>query len=196
MEKTGVQKLAKVLRWLVIFSYIVVLIAMAWAPGITVLLVEGGPEMVRRAFLAALEQPGYEGQGFSSLSAFMTNAVWAVWLQLDTALLILTYWLWGICALIILRQARKVLDTILKSQPFQLSNARCLKWAAVCCWIIAGSALVRMAAGLWVEENLKPLFAYNTLFIPVFFMAGLLFMVMSALFRQAAELKEDQDLTI
>ena len=37
---------------------------------------------------------------------------------------------------------------------------------------------------------------YNALFIPVFFMAGLVFMVMSALFRQAAELKEDQDLTI
>ena len=29
-----------------------------------------------------------------------------------------------------------------------------------------------------------------------FFMAGLLFFVMSALFQQAAELKEDQDLTI
>ena len=43
---------------------------------------------------------------------------------------------------------------------------------------------------------MKPFFTYNTLFVPVFFMAGLLFMVMSALFRQAAELKEDQDLTI
>lgn len=42
----------------------------------------------------------------------------------------------------------------------------------------------------------KLLFTYNTLFIPAFFMGGLLFLVMSALFQQAAELKEDQDLTI
>ncbi|RKI70554.1 DUF2975 domain-containing protein [bacterium 1xD42-67] len=33
-------------------------------------------------------------------------------------------------------------------------------------------------------------------FVPAFFIRGLLFLVMSALFRQAAELKEDQDLTI
>ena len=33
-------------------------------------------------------------------------------------------------------------------------------------------------------------------FVPGFFMAGLLFLVMSALFRQAAALQEDQNLTI
>ena len=38
--------------------------------------------------------------------------------------------------------------------------------------------------------------AYTALFVPAFFMAGLLFLVMSALFRQAAELQEDRDLTI
>ena len=47
-----------------------------------------------------------------------------------------------------------------------------------------------------MERNAAPLFTYNTLFVPAFFMAGLLFLVMSALFRQAAQLQEDQDLTI
>ena len=42
----------------------------------------------------------------------------------------------------------------------------------------------------------RQIYTYNTLFIPIFLMGGLLFLVMSALFRQAAELKEDQDLTI
>ncbi|WP_289804203.1 hypothetical protein, partial [Faecalibaculum rodentium] len=37
-------------------------------------------------------------------------------------------------------------------------------------------------------RSIGPLFTYNALFVPVFFMAGLLCMVMSALFRQAAEL--------
>jgi len=40
------------------------------------------------------------------------------------------------------------------------------------------------------------LFTYNFLFVPMFLLAGLLCMVMSALFRQAAELKADHDLTI
>ena len=40
------------------------------------------------------------------------------------------------------------------------------------------------------------LFSYNTLFVPLFAMGGLLCMVISALFRQAAELKEENDLTI
>ena len=37
---------------------------------------------------------------------------------------------------------------------------------------------------------------YNALFVPIFLMGGLLFMVMCALFRQAVELKAENDLTI
>ena len=77
-----------------------------------------------------------------------------------------------------------------------LGAARALKRAALACWVISGGAFVRLVLWLWVERGPAPLFTYNALFIPAFFMAGLLFMVMSALFRQAAELKEDQDLTI
>lgn len=62
--------------------------------------------------------------------------------------------------------------------------------------MISGAALVRLVLWLWSEGNVWPLFTYTALFIPAFFMGGLLFLVMSALFRQAAELKEDQDLTI
>ena len=41
-----------------------------------------------------------------------------------------------------------------------------------------------------------PLVTYNALFVPIFAMAGLLCLVMSALFRQAAEMKSENDLTI
>ena len=37
---------------------------------------------------------------------------------------------------------------------------------------------------------------YNALFVPIFILGGLLCLVMSALFRQAAELKAENDLTI
>ena len=57
-------------------------------------------------------------------------------------------------------------------------------------------AAVRMAVWFLRLRSAAPLFTFTALFIPVSLMAGLLFLVMSALFRQAAELKEDQDLTI
>ena len=96
----------------------------------------------------------------------------------------------------ILWQAKRVLDTILQGNPFQKANAAALKRAAVCCWIISGIALIRLVFWLWSEGNLAPLATYTALFVPAFFMGVLLFLVMSALFRQAAELQEDQDLTI
>ena len=55
---------------------------------------------------------------------------------------------------------------------------------------------MRMAVWFLRLRSAAPLFTFTALFIPVSLMAGLLFLVMSALFRQAAELKEDQDLTI
>ena len=63
-------------------------------------------------------------------------------------------------------------------------------------WGIALLAAVRMAVWFLRLRSAAPLFTFTALFIPVSLMAGLLFLVMSALFRQAAELKEDQDLTI
>ena len=101
----------------------------------------------------------------------------------------------GICTAVILWQGKRVLDTILKGNPFVLDNAKSLKRAAVCCFVISGAALVRLIWGFATYQSIAPLLIYNALFVPVFLMAGLLCMVMSALFRQAAELKAENDLT-
>ena len=50
--------------------------------------------------------------------------------------------------------------------------------------------------GLWFYQSLRPLATYNALFVPIFTMFGLLCLVMSALFRQATEMKAENDLTI
>ena len=102
----------------------------------------------------------------------------------------------GICTAVLLWQARCILSTIIVQTPFQRSNARSMKRAAASCWGIALLAAVRMAVWFLRLRSAAPLFTFTALFIPVSLMAGLLFLVMSALFRQAAELKEDQDLTI
>ena len=201
MEPTKVQRLAQILRVLVLAVFVCNLICLPLVPGLAALLADGGPAMLRAALVAALGLPGYEGTGFSSLPLFFLNCLWAVWAVVRTgqtaaALLTVFFWLCGGCTAVILWQAKKVLDTILEGSPFQLCNARALQRAAVCCWVISAAALVRLLLWLWAEGSAAPLFTYNTLFIPAFFMGGLLFLVMSALFRQAAELKEDQDLTI
>ena len=54
----------------------------------------------------------------------------------------------------------------------------------------------RTVWGIVYYCSIGPVLTYNALFVPVFLLAGLLCMVMSALFRQAAELKADNDLTI
>ena len=163
MEQTAVQRLARGLRVLVLAVFFLNLLVMPLVPGLSALLAEGGPGMVRLALAAALDLPGYEGMGFSSLPLFFLNSLWAVWAvagrgEVTVALLTVFFWLCGTCTALILWQAKTVLDTILAGDPFQLANARALRRAAVCCWIISGAALVRLVLWLWAEGNSDPLF--------------------------------------
>ena len=102
----------------------------------------------------------------------------------------------GICTAVVLWQGRRVLNTILRGEPFAAENAVSLKRAAVCAFLIAAAALARLAWGFWFYRSVRPLLTYNALFVPIFAMAGLLCLVMSALFRRAAEIKAENDLTI
>ena len=194
MEKNTVRHLAKVLRFLVLAVLVLNLICLLLVPGLSALLTGGELRAMGRYVFREL--PEYPGHTLGHVLMFFVSCFWAVWSQWDTTLLTLFFWLCGVCTALILWQAKKVLDTILAGEPFQLANAKALKRAAVCCWMISGAALVRLLLWLWMEKNAAPLFTYTALFVPAFFMAGLLFLVMSALFRQAAELQEDQDLTI
>ena len=77
-----------------------------------------------------------------------------------------------------------------------MENAVSLNRAALCAFLIAAAALIRLLFSLVWYGSIRPLLTYNALFVPIFAMAGLLCLVMSALFRQAAELKAENDLTI
>ena len=188
MEKSAAQRMARILRGMVTAVFGLNLFCLPLVPGAVVFWLDHvspwewvSHESGEGLFWAAVIFFGAYGL-FTEVSMYM---VWSLF-----------FWLCGICTATILWQARKVLDTILEETPFQMSNARALSRAAVCCWVISGVALVRLIWWLRFDHSAAPLFTYNTLFIFAFLMAGLLFQVMSALFRQAAELKEDQDLTI
>lgn len=194
MEKTAVQRLAAVLRTMVLIVFVLNLLCLLFVPGMAVICLDrdtmADPEW-RKALAWALQERGLLLVGVVCLGGFRSLLEHA-----PVGVLSLFFWVCGTCTALILWQARSVLDTILAGNPFQLKNARALNRAAVCCWIISGVALLRLLWWLWHDHSAAPFFTYNALFIPAFLMAGLLFQVMSALFRQAAELKEDQDLTI
>lgn len=194
MERSEVQRLARVLRGLVFTVFVCNLLVMPLVPGLVVQMVGGGSERLLVAIRAMMGLSGSLAQ--IDVWHFLLLALIGFWSDPLICVVTVAYWLCGTCTAVILWQAKKVLDTVLRGNPFQMANALALKQAAVSCWIISAAALVRLVWWFWREGNIAPLFTYNALFVPGFFMAGLLFLVMSALFRQAAELKEDQDLTI
>ena len=183
MEQKTVVQAAGVLKVLVTVVFAVNLLVLPLVPGLVFAKAEVRWTMLRSLF------------GGSGLKYFAL--AWAgVWADPYAAMLTLFLLACGVCTAVILWQGRRVLDTILNEAPFCGANAGNLRRAAACCFLISAFALVRVVWGTWFFGSLRPLLTYCGLFVPVFLMAGLLCLVMSALFRQAAELKAENDLTI
>lgn len=197
MEQTKVQKLAKMLRVLVRIAFVCNLIALFFVPAIVLLspleLFQFAVDRLLNLFRIV---PLGEDDIYIPTLMLALSCWQMMWLEPTSLPYVGFLLLCGVCSAQMLYQARRVLDTILAGTPFVLKNALALKRAAACCWVIAGAALLRMILELIALKNPAPLITYNAAAIPIFLMGGLLFLVMSALFRQAAELQEDQDLTI
>ncbi len=199
MEQASVQRLARVLRVLVIITFVCNLIALLMIPMLVSMygelsvgeMIDWGMDGL--SYLFEMESTPRDYFPFTMMFFYAWIVVWT-----DEFMGVLTIFLWvcGVCTATILWQGKRVLGTILKGNPFVLDNAKSLKRAAVCCFVISGAALARLIWGFIYYQSIAPLFTYNALFVPIFLMGGLLFMVMSALFRQAAELKAENDLTI
>lgn len=177
------QKIARVLNVLVLITFICNLIALPLVPPLVYWRDNPFALAARQALTGNLFFFWLEG----------VSKVWSAPYSLMLALFLLFS---GCCTAVILWQGRRVLKTILRGEPFSSENAISLKRAAVCAFLIAAAALVRLVFSLCYYQSLLPLTTYNALFIPIFAMAGLLCLVMSALFRQAAEIKAENDLTI
>ncbi|MBD5148485.1 MAG: DUF2975 domain-containing protein, partial [Oscillibacter sp.] len=148
-----------------------------------------------REYLSGLLLPN--GDDIVAAGIFGSFLAWIwVWHWAEAAALTLFLAVSGCCTAIILWQARRVLKTILRGEPFAPENAVSLSRAAVCCFAISAAALARVVFSVCYYRSPLPVASYNALFVPMFAMAGLLCLVMSALFRQAAELKAENDLTI
>ena len=176
MERIPVQKLAKVLYVLVLIALACNIIAVYLVPAVVLV---GGTQR----FVAHPEWWG----GLQGATAAWTHG-W-IWFSGHEWALTLFLVFAGANTAVILWQARRVLKTVLAGTPFASENA-------VCCFLIAAAALARVIFSVCCYRSPLPLATYNALFVPMFAMAGLLCLVMSALFRQAAEMKAENDLTI
>ena len=196
MGRTSVQRLARVLRVLVIVIFVCNVIALIFVP-MAVAIYQSGGIGAFSSFEGLADYIGVDFQDTLAWAYFLLAAglSWGrVWGTAYTAVLAVFLLACGICTAIILWQGKRVLDTVLAGEPFSMKNAANLRRAAVCCFVISGAALARLIWG--IIYCVRPLLIYDVLFVPVFLVGGLLFLVMSALFRQAAELKAENDLTI
>ena len=193
MKNASVQKIAEILRILVLITFICNLAALLLVPG----LVYFRSDIAHRIEFSHLQRifdyDFNDGLG-NLLGIYLTE----VWREPYTAALTLFLLFSGICTAVILLQAIRVLCTIVEGSrnPFTMENAASLRRAAVCCFLIAAAALARVIFSVCYYRSPLPLATYNALFVPMFAMGGLLCLVMSALFRQAAELKAENDLTM
>ena len=194
MKTASVQKIAGALRVLIWAALVCNLIISYLVPA-AVLMDSHDLLGGVREYLSGIFFPGEDDIVMAGIAGSLLAWVW-VWQNSYAAMLTLFLTVSGICTAVILRQALRVLNSILDSHPFCQENAGALRRAAFCGFLISAAALVRVVFSIWYYRSPLPLTSYNALFVPVFAMFGLLCLVMSALFRQAAEMKAENDLTI
>ena len=194
MNVTSVQKIARVLHVLVLIALVCNVVILYLVP---VAVLSGGPSLLEGVgeYLGGILHPGEDDIVMAGIAASLLSWFWC-WQDPETLALTLFLVVSGVCTAVILWQGKRVLETILRGEPFSMENAVSLRRAAVCAFLIALAALARVVFGLLFYRSLAPLLTYNALFVPIFAMFGLLCLIMSALFRQAAELKAENDLTI
>ena len=198
MKQLDLQKLIRILRVLVMVVFVCNILALFLVPAMVVsspkALVEAGLKDLGYFFgLIQRTEDDFMRAPVIFAIALAGIAVWESWYH---AVLSVFLWVCGICTAVILWQAKRVLDTMLQRSPFVMENAHALHTASKSCFVVSGASALRTVWGFFYYKSLEPLLTYNFLFCPLFLMAGLLFLVMSALFRQATELKEENDLTI
>lgn len=197
MERSSAHKQAKLLRRAVSLLIIFNIAALWFVPMGVMFRDMGLPSVLEHYFLTVLRiKPLGEDEIQMSLLLYSMGSWMMIWEEMSYVLYTVFFLLCGCCTLTLLRQGRDILDTVLAGDPFRMDNARYLKRAAISCWVISAAAVVRLVVELFCFRSTQPLYAHNTLFAPAFLMAGLLLMVMSALFRQAAHMQEEQNLTI
>lgn len=100
----------------------------------------------------------------------------------------------------ILYNLKKILKSVLSNGPFTMNNVKCLNKISICCFIITICYLIN-----FIFNNLFTKFSFieidktgihtDTEFL-IFFFAGLFVVILAQVYKQAVEVKEENDFTI
>jgi hypothetical protein len=106
----------------------------------------------------------------------------------------------GIALLSIMYYLRRIIDTLIKVTPFVWDNVKSLKRIAAACFIVAGCYFIIFFVNAQYRD-----FKFVTIDIRgvhtdieflIFFFAGCFIMVLAQVFKQAVEVKEENDFTV
>lgn len=202
MTRISAYRLAKAAKVVVSLLMVCTIVGMASIPAMVLLTPEGFCQGILDKLLHLLRiKPLPAEQAELYIPLWWTFAVilvsWGeVWSQWVWIVHMAVMMVCAVSLLMVLRQARDVLDAVLAGDPFRRRSADAMRRASYGCWVIAGGALVWLIAEMCLSVSSAPLYGGHFLLIPTFLLAGLLFLLLSALLCQAAELQEEQDLTI
>lgn len=191
MRQLPVQKLSGWLVCVLVILLCLDILAIPLAPAFAYLRA-GNPEGLTFASLAATFDYDFD-DGLGNLLRILLRDTWQTPRIVVLALFLMVC---GICGAVILVQGIRLLASVADGAPFSVRNARCLHRAAAGCFVIAGAALVKTLCGCHLLASLRPWLTYTALFIPLFVMLGLCCLVAAGLFRQAAEVKAENDMII
>jgi hypothetical protein len=103
-------------------------------------------------------------------------------------------------AFLIVIDLKKVMSTLVKSDPFIRANVRSLKRISVDCFIIAGCYLMNFIFGSNFKEfqfiYIDSKGIHTDMEFIIFIFAGCFIAVLSKVFQQAVQYKEENDFTI
>lgn len=97
------------------------------------------------------------------------------------------FYVTGFFCLAILNEMRKIFKTLNRRNPFRMDNVRSLKRISACSFITAAAYVAKI---IFYNSFLTVIMAM------VFIIAGLFTIIMAEVFKQAVEVKEENDLTI
>lgn len=118
----------------------------------------------------------------------------------QTIIMILILTIGIISTFLIVFDLKKILKTIIKSNPFVLSNVKSLYKISVECFIITGCYLANILFNfknhiykfIYVDSN----FIHTDTEPIIFFLAGIFILILAAVFKEAIKYKEENDYTI
>lgn len=102
--------------------------------------------------------------------------------------------------ILILCNLRKILKTVIKVNPFTMENVKSLKHIACCCFVVTICYLIN-----FFYNNQFKSFSFITIDskgihtdmeFAIFFFAGLFVLILAEVYKQAVEVKEENDYTV